>query len=143
METEGQTPKSVTIRKLQLCAWMFLLAGIALPMPALKRNITLTQADGAVFEATIQGDEWTSWTETIRGYSIAKGKNGHWYYVQSYSGNAALLSSVRADLDPPADALRSIRPPRHEDQVRVETQVMTANSDPLAGPPSRMGSRAE
>lgn len=141
MQTGKQAPETgqswncwILIRRLQMFAWVFLLASAALAMPVLKRNIKLMQPDGAAFEATLQGDEWTSWTQTKQGYAVAKGKNGYWYHVQGYSGNAALLSSTRADSDPPADAIRS-RPERREDQIRVEAQVRAAGSS-VAGPPS-------
>lgn len=141
METGKQAPQAgqpwscwIVIRRLQILAWVFLLASAALAMPVLNRNITLRQPDGAVFEAKLQGDEWTSWIQTKQGYAVAKGKNGYWYHVQGYSGSAALLSSTRADSDPPADAIRS-RPERREDQIRVEAQVRAEGSS-VTGPPS-------
>jgi M6 family metalloprotease-like protein len=143
MERGKQMPEAeqswncrISIQRLLVFAWMLLLGNIALAMPVLKRDIRLTQPDGAVFEATVHGDEWASWTENKQGYAIAKGKNGYWYHVQGYSGSAALLSSNRADSAPPADAIKSLRPEKRKEQIRVEDQGLASRLNPVAGPPS-------
>src|SRR5262245_56257226 len=143
METARQRKKETgreprrhagSFRGLCVICWVGFLGGAALAMPALKGSITIAQPDGTVFEATMQGDEWASWTETKQGYTVAKGKNGYWYHVQRYSGKAVILSSIRADSEPPAEAIKFLRPEKSEDQIRVES--LAIGSDSVAAPPS-------
>jgi M6 family metalloprotease-like protein len=142
MDTNKQATKSRTTQhwqqsglfgQMQILLAACLLGSTALAMPSLNRPVTLTQPDGAAFEATMQGDEWASWTETAQGNAVAKAKNGYWYYVQSFSGTAVILSSSRADFDPPVDAVRFLRPETSEDQIRVESQAVAGRTGPFTG----------
>lgn len=112
------------------------LSASTLSMPALKRELTVTQPDGASFEATVEGDEWASWTETKQGYVVAKGKDGYWYHVRSHSGSMPVLTSSRADVDAPVDALKSLSLGSDRQPMRFEPHASTTDFDPAPAPPT-------
>ena len=82
----------------------------SLAVPAAEEIYEILQPDGKVFAALTRGDEWTNWIETTGGYAVAQGSDDFWYYVSSYHQGRPVLSSVRADLAPPASIRRGVRP---------------------------------
>ncbi|MCM1530687.1 MAG: hypothetical protein NC048_01935 [Bacteroides sp.] len=56
-------------------AFVFILAffttlSMLLAVPAIKKPITVEQADGTTITVYLKGDESTKWYETLDGYSL-------------------------------------------------------------------------
>lgn len=94
-----------------------LLAALALLGPldagavaALGEPREVTQPDGRTLTVIERGDEWLSWHTTAAGYWVERAADRYWYYMHSATGDARVLSAVRADAPAPSFARRS--PPR-------------------------------
>jgi len=79
-------------------------------IPAESVISELTQPDGTVFQARFKGDEWNNWFETIGGYSVKEGKDGHWYYISRYDADTPILSGILAHETPPIGLVKHLRP---------------------------------
>lgn len=71
-------------------AWSMLLA-----VPAIKKPITVKQADGTTITLYLRGDESTHWYESLDGYSLMKVENQFYYAVLDKDGNM-VASKVKA-----------------------------------------------
>lgn len=78
--------------------------------PAAPESSKVVQPDGTVVTVVLRGDEWKNWVETIEGYTIAKGKDGYWYYVTGYEGKVPILSGIKANETIREGLERHIRP---------------------------------
>ena len=59
------------------------LAAPAQADPAAPNPFTVTQPDGAKFQAKLFGDEWFNGVETTSGYTILQNPNGYWTYAST------------------------------------------------------------
>lgn len=64
-------------------------------VPARPTPVVITQADGTKLELTVKGDEFFHYMTTSDGYVVSD-KDGIFYYAL-FSGNAMVLSSVKAN----------------------------------------------
>ena len=65
-----------------LCGLLYAAVGAAEAAPPAPLTYTLTQPDGAAFNARSRGDEWHNWIETLDGYSIARNETTRfWEYA--------------------------------------------------------------
>ena len=71
------------------------LLGVSGAVPAPKKPVTVTQADGTTITIYIRGDESTRWSETLDGYSLLK-KDGLYYYAVRNGQGEMVASDVRA-----------------------------------------------
>ncbi|MCM1170155.1 MAG: M6 family metalloprotease domain-containing protein, partial [Bacteroides sp.] len=85
-------------------AFVFILAffttlSMLLAVPAIKKPITVEQADGTTITVYLKGDESTKWYETLDGYSLLKVEKQFYYAVTDKDGNM-VASKVKAhDMD--------------------------------------------
>ena len=93
--------------------------------PAFPGMTEVVQPNGASIAVHLRGDEWNNWTETVEGYAIAQSRSGYWEYVSSYDERTPILSGVRAELSPPENLRRSVRP---SVIVPVYTEEQTENN---------------
>ena len=75
---------------------MLLIPAEALAVPACPVPITLTQPDGASFEATLWGDEWLNGAETLDGYTVVQDPvTGYWEYANRATSGDLEPSGLR------------------------------------------------
>jgi hypothetical protein len=68
-------------------------------VPACPIPITLTQPDGASFEAALWGDEWSSGVETAEGYTVLQDPiTGYWEYARRAASGNLELTGLRPGL---------------------------------------------
>lgn len=80
------------------------IASYAVPAAGIIEEIS--QPDGSPFKAQLQGDEFINWVQTPDGYTIARGRDGYWFYVSGYDAdNNPILTDVPAHQPPPAICL--------------------------------------
>ena len=79
-----------------LCVLAFFASvSMLLAVPAIKKPITVKQADGTTITIYLRGDENTKWHETLDGYSLMKVDNQFYYAVLDKDGNM-VASKVKA-----------------------------------------------
>lgn len=94
----------------------------------------INQPDGSPFKAQLQGDEFSNWVQTPDGYTIARGKNGYWFYVSGYDAdNNPILTDVPAHQSPPADLPSRIIPSLILDESGNNPATENASYDPATG----------
>lgn len=71
------------------------LVGLSGAVPAIKKPVTVMQADGTTITVYIRGDESTRWSETLDGYSLLR-KDGLFYYAVKNEKGEMVASDVRA-----------------------------------------------
>lgn len=81
----------------RILLWMVctLLTTTVFAVPAIKKPITVQQADGTTITIYLKGDENTKWYESLDGYSLLKKDNQFFYAVQDGEGNM-VASEVKA-----------------------------------------------
>jgi M6 family metalloprotease-like protein len=63
--------------------------------PASSIPQQITQPDGSVFQGTLRGDEFQSWLETDKGYTVVKNPaTGFYEYAEQYSTEELLPSGI-------------------------------------------------
>jgi hypothetical protein len=82
----------------------------AAAVPAAPDASEIVQPNGTVVKVQLRGDEWKNWVETESGYTIARGRDGYWYYVSRYDGNVPAFHGVKAHQKPPEGLRKHIRP---------------------------------
>ncbi|HEX9861024.1 MAG TPA: hypothetical protein VGB23_07435 [Nitrospirota bacterium] len=114
---------------LHAAVYLILAAMAALVLPASSLAVmaspepfTVTQPDGAKFEAVKKGDERLNWTETVEGYTVVKDmETGVWEYAIT-SGRGELIPSgiaVAPGVGPPAGLPKHIKPPARQDPEKM------------------------
>ncbi|MDE5575321.1 MAG: M6 family metalloprotease domain-containing protein [Bacteroidales bacterium] len=79
-----------------LCVLAFFFAwNMLMAVPAIKKPITVKQADGTTITIYLRGDENTKWHESLDGYSLMKVENQFYYAVLDKDGNM-VASKVKA-----------------------------------------------
>lgn len=79
-----------------LCVLAFVFAwNMLLAVPAIKKPITLKQADGTTITLYLRGDESTHWYESLDGYSLLEVEDQFYYAVLDKDGNM-VASKVKA-----------------------------------------------
>lgn len=121
------------------CVAALLLSSLAHAVVSNPLPRTILQPDGKKIQVVRRGDERGSWLETSAGYTIAKARNGYWYYVRGYEKGKAILSKRRAHL--PVDSglklVQHLNPwiDRDREPPWFETEPFD-DSELLAGPHS-------
>jgi M6 family metalloprotease-like protein len=108
-------------------------------VPAAPVTLTLTQDDGATFEARQRGDEYRNWIETLDGYTVVR-EGDAWYYAQQTPDGQLAPSSIKVNdvtkslidipkhLMPPLDTSRmEVRVPRGLAAPSTKALVHTQN----------------
>jgi M6 family metalloprotease-like protein len=92
------------------------IASYAVPAAGIIEEIS--QPDGSPFKAQLQGDEFINWVQTPDGYTIARGRDGYWFYVSGYDAdNNPILTDVPAHQPPPANLSTRIMPSLEKSEV--------------------------
>ena len=87
--------------------------------------ITIQQPDGTPIETNIKGDEWSSWYETLDGFSITKNDAGVWMYAEGISGRFLIPGhSIVGRQKPPVFIEKHLQPiaesrPVHQSNINL------------------------
>lgn len=86
---------------------MFLVSAKALAVPACPGPIMLAQPDGALFEATLWGDERSGGAETSNGYTVLQNHiTGYWEYARRSPDGGLEPSGLRpGEHDPESEGI--------------------------------------
>lgn len=86
--------------------------GISFAMPAAPDFFEIIQPDGNIIKAKQVGDEWNNRTETGKGFTIKKAKDGFWYYLKSFQELKPVFSDTTAHNPPPPGLQKHLHPQR-------------------------------
>lgn len=78
-----------------LCLALLAMAGSLVAVPAIKKPVTVQQADGTSITVYLKGDENTKWYESMDGYSLLQVNKQFYYAVKDKDGNM-VASQVKA-----------------------------------------------
>lgn len=78
-----------------LCLVSWFMAGSLFAVPAIKKPVTIRQADGTSITVYLKGDENTKWYESMDGYSLLQVDKQFYYAVRDKDGNM-VASKVKA-----------------------------------------------
>lgn len=74
------------------------LSSSLLAMPALKKPVTVKQADGTELTVIPMGDEWISWLETPDGYTVIQKGDQYYFAVKDNQGNLSASDVLAKDV---------------------------------------------
>lgn len=104
----------------------------AIAVPAKPFYITVNQPDGSIFPASIQGDEFQGWIETVSGYTIVFNPFSKLYeYAAPGPHNIPIPSGIGVlpNQLPPAYS-KGLRPPRdHESELNMRELLAQVRSE--------------
>ncbi len=81
-------------------------------IPVRNKSVTLTQPDGSIVYAVINGDEFSHTVKDLSGHHITKGSDGYWCYASFSSDGGKYSSGYPASAPAPAHILSgSSNPP--------------------------------
>jgi len=99
---------------------VYLFPRAAHAAPAGQNILEITQPNGKIIKVRVKGDEWNNWIKTVDGYSMKKDNDGFWYYIQSFDGDAPILTDVYAH-EPPPDGLTKHMHAKRKINQRIKT----------------------
>lgn len=110
---------------LSILLLFMLLQAVAHAGPASPDPVDLRQPDGSSFTASIHGDEFQNWTETVAtGHTVIRNQHdGFWEYAEPLKNGQLRPSGIRVlpnGRNAPAAIPRKLQPPRNRE---AETQL--------------------
>lgn len=110
------------------------IAGAAIPAPPDEH--TLTQPDGATFNATQWGAEHNHGWETTEGYTILKGDDGWWRYATVEDGRLTPSIKKVGISSPPASIPKHVRGTAHGNPALAPSQNATPTPEKVKPVPT-------